>query len=63
MKHIEPEEGWFKEQLEKFKIYLGTAQRYMINRELEDWEYEAISKTKIIEKYDYLAEKCKTTSQ
>ena len=63
MRSIEPEEGWFKEQSERFKIYLGTAQRYMINRELEDWEYETILKAKIIEKYDYLAEKYKTTDK
>lgn len=46
MRNIEPEEGWFKNQSEKFKVYLGTAQRYMINRELEDLEYKAMEKTK-----------------
>ena len=40
MERIEPKEGWFKEQLEKFKIYLGTASRYLLNLELEDREYE-----------------------
>ena len=37
---LEPDEGWFQLQLEKFKIYLGTASRYLLNLELEDREYE-----------------------
>ena len=35
----EPCEGWFKLQLEKFRIYLGSASRYILNLEIKDIEY------------------------
>ena len=34
----EPCEGWFKLQLERFRI-LGSASRYILNLEIEDIEY------------------------
>lgn len=37
-------------------------QRHTSNRELKGFEYEAIEKAKIIDKYYYLAEKCKTVN-